>query len=104
MYAKLVEKACNAKEDATMKDETENMEKMKTIREEKWGQKEYVKTGNLYSVRNTWEVQAYMLKVAGNYSHQQRYAATGWRCQGCDLQVREDQDHLIRCRGYADLL
>ena len=45
-----------------------------------------------------------MLKVAGNYSHHHRYAATGWRCQGCDLQVREDQDHLTRCRGYADLL
>ena len=44
-----------------------------------------------------------MLHVAGNYSHNKRYEATGWQCQACVLQVREDQDHLSLCQGYADL-
>ena len=44
---------------------------------------------------------AYMLHVAGNYSHSRKYKATGWRCQVS--QVREDQDHLGLCQGYSDL-
>ena len=52
------------------------MDKMKVIQAESWGLKEYVKSGNLYSVRSTWEVRAYMLRVAGNYSHHSRYLAT----------------------------
>ena len=24
-------------------------------------------------------------------------------CQACDLEVKEDQEHLTRCRGYEDL-
>ena len=43
-----------------------------------------------------------MLRVAGNYPGHQRYAASGWRCQACSLEVREDQEHLARCAGYAD--
>ena len=45
-----------------------------------------------------------MLRVAANYSHHSRYLATGWRCQACQLKVREDQDHLATtCDGYKDL-
>ena len=64
---------------------------------------DYVKSGNLYSVRKTWEARSYMLKVAGNYPGHRKYEATGWLCQACDLRVREDQDHLGQCPGYADL-
>ena len=68
--------------------------------------KEYVKTGSLWSVRKTWEARSYMLHVARNYLHSHRYCsyyeATGWRCQACVLQVREDQDHLSECAGYTD--
>ena len=102
-YSKEVDDACNAMEDKLMKTETSEMKKMKRIRNEKWGLKEYVKCGSLYSVRSTWEVRSYMLHVAGNYSHFQKYAGTGWLCRACNLQVREDQDHLGRCKGYADL-
>ena len=45
-----------------------------------------------------------MLDVAGNYSHHRKYESTGWLCQACTLEVREDQDHLSQCEGYADLL
>ena len=102
-FSKLVDRALVQKEDQILKEESENMEKMKVIRSEVWGLKEYVRTGHLYSVRSTWEVRAFMLRVAGNYSHHSRYLATGWLCQACRLQVREDQDHLTSCAGYEDL-
>ena len=90
-------------EDYLMKTETMEMEKMRTIREEDWGLKDYVSKSNLWSIRKMWEARAYMLHVAGNYSHSRKYLATGWRCQACVSQVREDQDHLGRCQGYSDL-
>ena len=103
-FKKVVNKACIAKEDHLMKEETFEMIKMRKIREEAWGIKDYVKSGNLYSVRSTWNVQSYMLDVAGNYSHHTKYEATGWLCQACDLHIREDQDHITQCKGYSDLL
>ena len=102
-YAKEVNKACQHMEDLMMKTETCEMEKMRKIRAEDWGLKDYVKNGSLWSVQKTWEARAYMLHVAGNYSHSRRYEATGWRCQACVSQVREDQDHLGLCQGYSDL-
>ena len=44
-----------------------------------------------------------MLRVAGNYPAHKKYEATGWRCRACPYMVREDQDHLSQCSGYADL-
>ena len=101
---KIVDNAINNMEDVTMKRETNEMPNMRKIRAKQWGCKEYVKSGTLHSVRSTWEARSYMLRVAGNYAHHGRYRATGWLCQACNLQVREDQDHLSQCEGYADLL
>ena len=39
------------------------------------------------------------LHAPRNYSHIQKYGATGWQCQACVLQVREDQDHLSLRQG-----
>ena len=33
-----------------------------------------------------------------------KYGSSGWLCQACDGQVREDQDHLVLCPGYSDLM
>ena len=102
-YAKELGRTCLAMEDAMMKTECVNMQKMNKISAEDWGLKEYVKSGSLWSVRKTWEARSFMLHVAGNYSHNRKYEPTDWQCQACTLQVREDQDHLGRCQGYADL-
>ena len=102
-FSKVVDTAIIMKEDDIMKSETIGNPKMRRIREDAWGMKDYAKLGNLYTVRSTWEVRAFMLRVAGNYSHHTRYQATGWLCQACKLQVREEQDHLTRCIGYEDL-
>ena len=40
---------------------------------------DYVKTGTFFSVRNTWEPRAYMVKVAGNFIGSKKYKYSGWR-------------------------
>ena len=59
-----------------IKTECSDMQKMRKIRSEDWGLKDYVRTGNFWSVRKTWEARAFMLHVAGNYSHSRKYEAT----------------------------
>ena len=44
-----------------------------------------------------------MLDVAGNFPNHSKYKETAWKCQACVLEVREDQEHLLVCDGYADL-
>ena len=64
--------------------------------------KEYVKKGDLSTTRTTREVRSNMLRAAGNCLGHSKYAARGWRCQACQLEVREDQEHRAACSGYAD--
>ena len=59
--------------------------------------------GTLYSARRTWEVRSHMLDVAGNYPSHNKYKKSSWKCQACDGDVREDQEHLKECDGYVDL-
>ena len=40
--------------------------------------------------------------MARNYPGHNKYAATGWRCHACTLEVREDQEHLATCEGYSN--
>ena len=63
-YAKYVEEACKVMEDATLKEETIEMSKMKVMRAEPWGLKKYAKEGGLYSVRSTGKVRCYMPRRA----------------------------------------
>ena len=106
-YSKDVKEAVRAMDEIIMKkemgDETDGMTKMKKMRKSDISLKDYMRTGTLHSVRKTWEVRSYMLRVAGNYPGHRKYLATGWQCQACLEQVREDQDHLTSCSGYSDL-
>ena len=107
-YSKDLQKAVRVIDEVRMKkemgDEHTGMKKMKVMRKSDCSLKDYMKTGTLYSARKTWEVRSYMLRVAGNYPGHKKYLATGWQCQACMQQVREDQDHLVLCSGYRDLL
>ena len=107
-YHKEVKDAVRMIDELNMKkemgDEDTGMKKMKVMRKADCSLKEYMRTGTLYSARRTWEVRSYMLRVAGNYPGHKRYIATGWQCQACMGMVREDQDHLTTCIGYADLI
>ena len=76
---------------------------MRTMVNQNLDLKEYVKNGTLFSARRTWEIRSHMLDVAGNYPGHSKYKATFWLCQACNLEVREDQEHLTVCEGYQDL-
>ena len=104
-YSKIVKEACRWKDEAFMKEEMERMKdkKMRTMVSQNLDLKEYVKNGTLFSARRTWEIRSHMLDVAGNYPGHSKYKATSWLCQACDLEVREDQEHLTVCEGYQDL-
>ena len=39
----------------------------------------------------------------GNYPGHVKYKNSMGRCQACNMQVREDQEHLTKCDGYKDL-
>ena len=104
-YKKEVEKACRLMDEKNMKQEMEKMKdkRMRTMIKDGCELKDYVKHGNLYSARNTWELRCFMLRVAGNFPRYKKYESTGWRCQACPYMVREDQDHITHCSGYAEL-
>ena len=104
-YSKMVKEACRWKDEALMKEEMERMKdkKMRTMVSQNLNLKEYVKNGTLFSARRTWEIRSHMLDVAGNYPGHSKYKATSWLCQACNLEVREDQEHLTVCEGYQDL-
>ena len=104
-FSNLVKERCRWKDEARMKEEMKKMKetKMRTMVNQNLEMKEYVKKGTLYSARKTWEVRSHMLDVAGNYPGNNKYKASRWMCQACDLEVKEDQEHLTRCRGYEDL-
>ena len=82
-FSKVVKEAVRAMNEIQIKkemgDEVDRMKKMKTMRKCSVSMKEYMRTGTLYSVRKTWEVKSYMLRVAGNYPGHMRYPATGAR-------------------------
>ena len=103
-YAKEVKRACLWKDEAEMKDAMEGSKnkKMRTMYYDSLDMKDYVRTGDLYTARATWEVRSHMLRVAGNYPGHLKYAATEWKCQACQMEVREDQEHLAICEGYYD--
>ena len=41
--------------------------------------------------------------MAGNYPGHSNYKASSWLCQACNLEFKEDQEHLTVCEGYKDL-
>ena len=88
-----------------MKKEMERMEdkKMRTMVHQNLDLKDYVRNGSLFSARKTWQVRCFMLDVAGNFPNHSKYKETDWKCQACVLELREDQEHLLVCDGYADL-
>ena len=103
-YVREVKTACKWRDKAMMKEEMEGKKekKMRIMYHDNLEMKDYVKYGDLYTARTTWEIRSHMLRVAGNYTHHNKYAATGWRCQACQLEVQEDQEHLRSCDGYSD--
>ena len=104
-YKEEVYRTCRWRDEAIMKEEMGKMKekKMRTMYFQNLEMKEYVKKGTLYTARKTWEVRSHMLDLAGNYPGHKKYEQSDWKCQACNQQVREDQEHVTQCEGYEDL-
>ena len=83
--------------------EMEKLKKLEGMSKENLEMKEYVKTGTLYTARETWRVRSRMLDLGGNYPNMAKYRKTMAKCQACNLQEREDQAHVAKCDAYQDL-
>ena len=102
-YNKIVKEACRWADEASMKKEMEKLKKLEGMSKENLEMKEYVKTGTLYTARETWRVRSRMLDLGGNYPNMAKYRKTMAKCQACNLQEREDQAHVAKCDAYQDL-
>ena len=43
------------------------------------------------------------MDLAGNFPNHAKYKKSMARCQACDIQVMEDQEHVSKCVCYQDL-
>ena len=102
-YKKKVMLACALKDEAELRLMAENIEKCNRIMADNYGQKEYIKSLNIQRARETFRTRTNMQRLAGNFSHDQRFAATGWMCR-CLLE-REEVAHLTSgtCPTYMDI-
>ena len=68
-----------------------------------YGQKDYLRKANIHKARELFRTRTMMLKFAGNFSHDRRFAATGWLCR-CGLE-REQVYHLTSatCPTYRHI-
>ena len=102
-YKKKVMLACALKDEAELRLMAENIEKCNRIMADNYGQKEYIKSLNIQRARETFRTRTNMQRLAGKFSHDQRFAATGWMCR-CLLE-REEVAHLTSgtCPTYMDI-
>ena len=74
----------------------------KTLREEKFETKEYLKSLNLPDARMKFALRSKMTKtVQMNYKGEKKYIKNGWKCQDCEIP--DTQDHIVRCPCYQQL-
>ena len=91
-YRSEIIKACHLKNEIRIKKEAEGKEKCARIFRERYGSKDYVKSNQIFNVRQTFKTRFGLQPFAGNFSHDKRFAKTDWLCR-C-LNAREDESHL----------
>ena len=95
--------ACKWRDEALMKEQMEGKKekKMRIMYHDNMDMKDYVKHGNLYTARTTWEVRSHMLRVAGNYPGHNKYAATGVAMPGLPAPGAGGPGALGQLRGLC---
>ena len=87
----------------TLKVMGDKSEKCLRIMQDQYGIKEYLVKQNIHKARQLFRTRTRMQNFAGNYSHDRRFAGTGWLCR-CGLE-REQVSHLTSgtCPTYRDI-
>ena len=98
---KLFLAACHKKNEEKLR--TLAIGKCSRIREEIYEKKDYILYKNINTARQHYRTRWAMHSFAGNYSHDNRFARSGWLCL-C-LESREEESHLKSgdCKVYGDL-
>jgi hypothetical protein len=106
-YRREVTKACHQYNEMELRQkmlnkEGEVMEKCRRIAEDSYGRKEYFGGKVPREVRSYFATRVSMLPLAGNFSHDKRFARTGWWCR-CG-EEREEEEHVRdACPLYQDI-
>ena len=69
---------------------------------EDYGKKEYLNDKKIEDVRQMFKTRVGLLPFAGNFSHDKRFANTGWLCR---CGVKENETHITAgtCPIYEDI-
>ena len=101
-YRKLVIQACHLMNEKLLL--TQVKEKCDRLNYEKYGKKEYISFKNMYVFREQYRARFGLESIAGNYSHEKRFAKTSWLCS-CQKSQEEDVHLLLgQCQVYGDLI
>ena len=101
-YRNYVLKACHQKNEERLRKEMETKEKCEKIRNELYGRKGYFQHKTPHQTREMYATRVSMQPWAGNFSHDRRFARTGWMCR-CGDSLELQQHVVTSCPMYGDL-
>ena len=95
--------ACKKTDEESMRKMAEKSVKCERIMSDPYGRKDYCSQKSINVGREHFKTRTGMLKLAGNYKHDQRFKASGWLCK-CRMAI-EDESHLMSglCPTYGDI-
>ena len=99
-YKKLIVDAINKKDEELIKEQANGKRKCTRIFNEQYGRKSYFTEQTVSQTKNWFRSRFGLQMFAGNYSSDQRFAKTNWRCL---CGEREVEEHLARCQVYEDI-
>ena len=102
-YKVMFTKACEKKDEDFHLKQSNNKEKCDLIMKSKYGKQNYIESKPLNDARQTFMTRTRLQPFAGNYSRDERYRITEWKCR-C-LLSREDESHIKdgNCPCYEDI-
>ena len=80
----------------------EGYSKLKDIRHEGFGCKEYLETKVIEKARMAFQIRTKMLDFKANYKNDYKYKAEKWKCEACGEEM-ETQAHVLQCLEYSKL-
>ena len=100
---KVVNDAIKVKNKELIEKQAEGKEKCARIEKECYGKKSYLSEAKICDVRDWFKTRFGLQPFAGNFSHDRRFARTGWLCK-CGT-ARELEDHIRSgsCPVYGDI-
>ena len=101
-FKRLVTGAIKTKDESILREQAQNKTKCHNIMKEDYGKKEYLNDKKIEDVRQMFKTRVGLLPFAGNFSHDKRFANTGWLCR---CGVKENETHITAgtCPIYEDI-